>query len=176
MIRSSREQSSRRMLARYDPISPPDRERIRVRLKARRFNEFAKCYRLVPLTPAAPGQQRPSTQEQHGSGIRLGYYDKPCDEGFGICASCRRIDVRTVNARRPVAHCKGGIKKGRSASAEVAHIHQQIAPGGVVVKRGGQIDDDIEILRTVRRTCERAGEVSGPRANTTVSSGPTLLA
>src|SRR6266446_3127150 len=91
-------------------------------------NEFAKCYRSVPLTPTAPAeqrQQRPSAREQQGGATRLGYYDEPCHEGFGICASRRRIDIRIEKARRPVASCKGGIEKGRSASAEVANIEQQ---------------------------------------------------
>src|SRR5437867_6560499 len=120
-----------------------------------------KCYRSVPLTPTAPAEpreQRPSANEQQGGGTRLGYYDEPCHEAEGIWGSRRRVDIRIVNARNPVARCKDGIKRGRRSSAEVAHIEQQIAQGRVVEKRGAQRDDDIEILRAVRRTCERAGE------------------
>src|ERR1700682_815424 len=161
MIRSSRGQSSRTTLAKIPPHFPRHHERIRVRLKARRLNEFAKCYRSVPLTPTAPAeqrQQRPSAREQHG-GTRLGYYVKPCHEAEGIRGSGRSVDTRqTENARNPVGRCKDGIKRACTASAEVAHIEQQITHGRVVEKRGGQRDDDIEILRTVRRTCERARE------------------
>jgi hypothetical protein len=107
-------------------------ERIRLRLKARRLNEFAKCCRSVPPTPTAPAeqrQQRPSGREQHG-GTRLGYYVKPCHEAEGICVSSRSVDTRqTENARNPVGRCKDSIKRARSASAEVAHIEQQIAQG-----------------------------------------------
>src|SRR6266446_8775932 len=124
-------------------------------------NEFAKCYRSVPLTPttpAQPRQQRPSAREQHGGATRLGYYDKPCHEAEGICGSRRVVDILIENTRNPVPKWTDGIKKGRRSSAEVAHIEQQIAVGRVVEKRGGQRDDDIEILRAIRRTCERAGK------------------
>src|SRR5207302_7631138 len=101
----------------------------------------------------------PSAREQHGGATRLGYYVKPCHEAEAICGSGRSVDTRqTVNARNPVARYIDGIKRARSASAEVAHIEQQIAQGRVIEKRGGQRDDDIEILRAVRWTCERAGE------------------
>src|SRR6266446_1748843 len=124
-------------------------------------NEFAKCYRSVPLTPTAPAeprQQCPSTREQQGGGTRLRYYDEPCHEAEGICGSRPRVHILIVNARNPVASCKDGIKLRRRSCAEVAHVEQQIAQGRVVEKRGGQRDDNIEILRAVRRTCERAGE------------------
>src|SRR5207302_4208162 len=101
----------------------------------------------------------PSAREQHGGATRLGYYVKPCHEAEAICGSGRSVDTRqTVNARNPVARYIDGIKRARSASAEVADIEQQIAQGRVVEKRGGQRDDDIEILRAASRTCERAGE------------------
>src|SRR4029077_4069073 len=122
---------------------------------------FAKCYLSVSLTataPAEPNQQRPCTCEQQGGRTRLGYYREPCHEARGICGSRHTVDIRIENARNAVAKCNNRVKKGRSASTEVAHIHQQIAMGRVVVKRGGERDDDIEILRAVRRTCERAGE------------------
>jgi len=114
----------------------------------------------MPLTPTAPTeqrQQRPSAREQHGR-TRLWYYVKPCHEAEAICGSRRTVDILIEKARNPVARCKDGIKRGRSACAEVADIKQQIAQGRVVEKRGGQRDDDIEILRPVRRTCERAVE------------------
>src|ERR1700719_4178315 len=72
--------------------------------------------------------------------------------------SRRRIDILIPNARNPVASWTDGIKHGRESSAEVAHVEQQIAQGRVVEKRGGQRDNDIKILRAVRRTCERAGK------------------
>src|SRR5207302_11311045 len=116
---------------RYDPIFPRHHARIRLRLRARRLNEFAKCCRSVPPTPTAPAeqrQQRPSAREQHGGATRLGYYVKPCHEAEAICGSGRSVDTRqTVNARNPVARYIDGIKRARSASAEVAHNEQQIA-------------------------------------------------
>jgi len=124
-------------------------------------NEFAKCYRSVPRAPTAPAeprQQRPSAHEQQGGATRLGYYDEPCHEAGGIWGSRPRVHICIENARNPVAKWTDGIKHGRRSSAEVAHIEQQIAQGRVVEKRGGQRDDDIEILRAAWRTCERAGE------------------